>query len=432
MLYYIYIGNGQTAIDHLSKVTDGMFVTVSCADKAAVIIDGIRERYNTSILYEQTDPGKDCLDIACLHRRFPRVYITLITEGLQAEDRKAYLLAGVSNTLPPQADAESIRSMTRFLQIRQKHKMQEFSRTHRKMLNTFHLPAWKRAFDVLFAACALVLLSPLLIGTAVAIRLESKGKVIYKSQRVGSNYRIFNFLKFRSMYTDADKRLKELNALNQYKLEEEIADCTPDIRFDELTGSPDEEAGLLISDDFIIPEKDFLKQKAQSKESPFVKIENDPRVTRIGRFIRKYSIDELPQLFNVLKGDMSIVGNRPLPLYEAELLTSDAYIDRFMAPSGLTGLWQVEKRGGAGKMSAEERKQLDIKYAQEFSFLLDMKILLRTFTAFVQKENVYSLKPKTKQTNDKSPYIYLIISLCSYTYSVSVTPACRRPERHDA
>lgn len=85
------------------------------------------------------------------------------------------------------------------------------------MLNTFHLPAWKRAFDILFAICALIILSPLLIGTAIAIRLESKGKVIYKSQRVGSNYRIFNFLKFRSMYTNADKKLKELNALNQYK-----------------------------------------------------------------------------------------------------------------------------------------------------------------------------------------------------------------------
>ena len=358
MLYYIYIGNSQTAIDHLSKVTNGMFVTVSGARKAAKIIDGIRERYNTSILYEQTDTEKDCLDITCLHKRFPRVYIILI------------------------------HRMTQFLQVRQKHKMQEFSQSHRKMLNTFHLPAWKRAFDILFAICALIILSPLLIGTAIAIRLESKGKVIYKSQRVGSNYRIFNFLKFRSMYTNADKKLKELNALNQYKMEEEAADDTPDIRFDDLTGSSDEEANLLISDDFIIPEKDFFRQKAQSKESPFVKIENDPRITRIGRFIRKYSIDELPQLFNVLKGDMSIVGNRPLPLYEAELLTSDAYIDRFMAPSGLTGLWQVEKRGGAGKMSAEERKQLDIKYAQEFCFRLDMKILLKTFTAFVQKENV--------------------------------------------
>ena len=85
---------------------------------------------------------------------------------------------------------------------------------------------------------------------------------------------------------------------------------------------------------------------------------------------------------------MSVVGNRPLPLYEAELLTSDEYVQRFMGPAGLTGLWQVEKRGGAGKMSAEERKQLDIKYAKEFSFRMDMKIIFKTFTAFIQKENV--------------------------------------------
>ena len=390
MLYYIYIGNNRIIIDHLSKVTGGMFVAVSSSQKAAKVIDGIRERYNISILYEQTDVREaDCIEITYLRKRYPRVYITLITEALEPEHRKSYLQAGVNNTLPPHAEENSIQHMSAYLKARKESKLKEFSETHRKVLNTFRLPMWKRTFDILFAGTAVIILSPILIGTAIAIRMESKGKVIYKSQRVGSNYQIFDFLKFRSMYTNADKRLKELNALNQYQIEEvESSDEGPEIRFDDLAGTPDEEETLLISDDFVVSEQDFLKQKEKAKNNTFVKLENDPRVTRVGRFIRKYSIDELPQLFNILKGDMSIVGNRPLPLYEAEQLTSDAYIDRFMAPAGLTGLWQVEKRGGAGKLSAEERKQLDIKYARDFSFWLDMKIIFKTLTAFVQKENV--------------------------------------------
>ena len=390
MLYYIYIGNNRIIIDHLSKVTGGMFVAVSSSQKAAKVIDGIRERYNISILYEQTDVREaDCIEITYLRKRYPRVYITLITEALESEHRKSYLQAGVNNTLPPHAEENSIQHMNAYLKARKESKLKEFSETHRKVLNTFRLPMWKRTFDILFAGTAVIILSPILIGTAIAIRMESKGKVIYKSQRVGSNYQIFDFLKFRSMYTNADKRLKELNALNQYQIEEvESSDEGPEIRFDDLTGTPDEEETLLISDDFVVSEQDFLKQKEKAKNNTFVKLENDPRVTRVGRFIRKYSIDELPQLFNILKGDMSIVGNRPLTLYEAEQLTSDAYIDRFMAPAGLTGLWQVEKRGGAGKLSAEERKQLDIKYARDFSFWLDMKIIFKTLTAFVQKENV--------------------------------------------
>lgn len=390
MLYYIYIGNKRAIIDHLSKVTGGMFIAVSSPQKAAKVIDGIRDRYNISILYEQTEtPESDCIELSYLRKRYPRVYITLITEVLKPENRKVYLQAGVNNTLPPHAEEESIQRMNVYLRARKDSKLKEFSETHRKVLNTFRLPMWKRTFDILFAGTAVIILSPLLIGTAIAVRAESKGRVIYKSQRVGSNYQIFNFLKFRSMYTNADKRLKELNALNQYQIEEvENSDEGPEIRFDDLSGTSDEEENLLISDDFVISEEDFIKKKEKTKQNAFVKIENDPRVTRVGRFIRKYSIDELPQLFNILKGDMSIVGNRPLPLYEAELLTSDAYIDRFMAPAGLTGLWQVEKRGGAGKLSAEERKQLDIKYARDFSFWLDMKIIFKTLTAFVQKENV--------------------------------------------
>ena len=208
------------------------------------------------------------------------------------------------------------------------------------------------------------------------------------------------------MYTDAEKRLKELSKTsNQYskqekeneddifttnpqESQEEKVNATIPLLDPETEMMISDEEVMLIGDDFVVAESDFSKQKEEEINNAFVKIENDPRITKVGRFIRKYSIDELPQLFNILKGDMSVVGNRPLPLYEAEKLTIDSSIDRFVAPAGLTGLWQVEKRGDSGKMSAEERKQLDIQYAQTYSLGLDLKILFRTIFAFVQKENV--------------------------------------------
>lgn len=253
----------------------------------------------------------------------------------------------------------------------------------RNQIQTFQLPLWKRCFDIILSSAAIICLSPVLLIVAIAIRLESKGAVVYTSKRVGSNYQIFDFLKFRSMSTDADKHLKALNALNQYQTEEETI-----IPNKVHPKSKIKDDVLLVSDDFVISEQEYISQKSKEQKNAFVKLENDPRITRVGHFIRKYSIDELPQLFNILKGDMSIVGNRPLPLYEAELLTSDEYIDRFMAPAGLTGLWQVEKRGSSGRLSAEERKMLDIEYARSFSFWLDLKIILKTFTAFIQKEDV--------------------------------------------
>ena len=204
------------------------------------------------------------------------------------------------------------------------------------------------------------------------------------------------------MFTDADKRLKELSkSHNQYSENNDKKQAS--VKMSPLGDDAEQqmiasgiESEMMISDDevmvvgddFVVAESDFNKQKTEEINNAFVKIENDPRITKVGRFIRKYSIDELPQLFNILKGDMSIVGNRPLPLYEAEKLTNDDCIDRFMAPAGLTGLWQVEGRGKGGTMSAEERKQLDIKYGQTYNFILDMKIILKTFTAFIQKEDV--------------------------------------------
>ena len=122
-------------------------------------------------------------------------------------------------------------------------------------------------------------------------------------------------------------------------------------------------------------------------DSAFFKIKNDPRITKIGNFIRNSSIDELPQLWNVFIGNMSIVGNRPLPLYEAEKLTTDKYALRFAAPAGITGLWQVEKRG-KGDMSEEERLMLDNTYAQNHSMINDLKLIFKTIPALLQKENV--------------------------------------------
>lgn len=252
----------------------------------------------------------------------------------------------------------------------------------------FKLPLWKRVFDIVFSLIAIICLSPFVLLIVLAIKIESRGPIIYKSYRVGSNYNVFNFLKFRSMFINSDAMLTRFDEYNQYSITQglEEVEVIPldDVTLEQIMS----DQTVLVGDDFAFDEDSFLAKKETDQECSFVKISNDPRVTRIGRFMRKYSIDELPQLINILKGDMSIVGNRPLPLYEAELLTQDDYAERFFAPSGLTGLWQVEKRGMAGKLSAEERKQLDIRYAREFSLALDIKIIFKTFTAFIQKENV--------------------------------------------
>jgi lipopolysaccharide/colanic/teichoic acid biosynthesis glycosyltransferase len=198
---------------------------------------------------------------------------------------------------------------------------------------------FKRAMDILVSATILILCLPIFILIAIAIKLESKGPIFYNALRAGRKYKVFKFHKFRSMVVDAESLIEKMSHLNQYASGE--------------------------------------------KSVAFLKIQNDPRVTKVGKFLRKTSLDELPQMFNVLKGDMSLVGNRPLPLREAEAMVTNSYVERFMAPAGITGLWQITKKGKPN-MTIEERVDLDIVYAQRSNLINDFKIMLKTPAALIQ------------------------------------------------
>lgn len=262
-------------------------------------------------------------------------------------------------------------------------------KTDKKTIVVYKTPFVKRAFDVFFSGCAIIGLSPILLLVIIIMKLESRGPVFYYSLRVGTGYRVFKFYKFRSMYVNADKRLKELQHLNQYNSASKAeGEGLPKIDLcNHCIAAGTGCRRQLYADGNTWCEKQYLTTKKQQDGAAFFKLKDDPRITKVGAFLRNSSIDELPQLWNVLKGNMSIVGNRPLPLYEAEKLTTDKYALRFHAPAGLTGLWQVEKRG-KGKMSEEERLMLDNTYAENHSFWYDIKLILKTIPALLQKENV--------------------------------------------
>jgi lipopolysaccharide/colanic/teichoic acid biosynthesis glycosyltransferase len=199
----------------------------------------------------------------------------------------------------------------------------------------------KRALDVVLTLVLLITLAPLLLLIALLIRLDSPGPVLFVQERVGSrrvrrngkvtwNIRNFPFLKFRSMYHGADQSVH------------------------------------------IAHIKAFTDGTLDGSES--FKLQNDPRITRIGHFLRKTSLDELPQLFNVLRGDMSLIGPRPVPTYEAAAYELWHH-ERHSALPGITGLWQVM---GRSSVTFEEMIALDIKYVREQSLWLDLKILVRT------------------------------------------------------
>ncbi|SEC61207.1 sugar transferase [Terriglobus roseus] len=190
----------------------------------------------------------------------------------------------------------------------------------------------KRSFDLAGASFGLLLLSPLLLVIAILVKLTSDGPIIFKQKRYGWNRRIFHMYKFRSMVVDAEKQQAKLEHLN------------------ELGG-------------------------------PVFKITNDPRVTKIGAFIRKTSLDELPQLFNVLRGEMSLVGPRPLPMRDVGRVNELSTMRRFSVKPGMTGLWQVS---GRSSLDFSGWMTLDLSYIDEWSLGLDLRILAQTFPAVMK------------------------------------------------
>jgi lipopolysaccharide/colanic/teichoic acid biosynthesis glycosyltransferase len=194
----------------------------------------------------------------------------------------------------------------------------------------------KRTFDIVVAAAILVVGLPLWLLIALAVALDSRGGVLFRSSRVGLHERRFGMLKFRTMHVDAEARQEELEAAN-------------------------EAAG------------------------PLFKIRRDPRVTRVGRLLRRFSLDEVPNILNVLRGEMSLVGPRPLPLRDYELL-DDWHRKRSLILPGMTGLWQI---AGRSDLSFDELVRLDFYYIERWSLWLDVTILAKTMPAVVARRGAY-------------------------------------------
>ena len=400
MIGVVYLGNNLKTQERLRYIPGQLVRMTNAYKDAAQICTPHVSNEHFLVFFERNVRNEDITAITYLRKKCRNVYIVLMTDTMTEEERNIYVKCGINDTIHYEASVTELNKKIQFISDRENILFS--NEVPKRGMLKFKIPIWKRLFDIVVATLAIIILSPIFIITAIAIKMESKGPVLFRSKRVGTNYSVFDFLKFRSMYVDAEHQLKELSKEhNQYKdpeaeepkstitapLGDQAEMAMMNMGMESEMMISDEEI-MLVGDDFVVAESDFNKQKEEEINNAFIKIEDDPRITKVGKFIRKYSIDELPQLFNILKGDMSIVGNRPLPLYEAEKLTADSSIDRFMAPAGLTGLWQVEERGRGGTMSAEERKQLDITYGQTYNFLLDMKIILRTFFAFKQKGNV--------------------------------------------
>jgi lipopolysaccharide/colanic/teichoic acid biosynthesis glycosyltransferase len=376
----VYIGENKGFAENLSRVNAydflhlpnviGLYEALGDASDIAMILADLKLRgLDGSGVYRKYQEELN-------HYEIP---FGIIADGLEQDKKQALLGLGIIEVYNSDTDPNLVSERIPFLSEMLRSRLRTSLPVE---VPSYKIPIAKRVFDLIVAGIALILASPVILLSAIALRIESRGPTFYISKRVGTGYKVFDFYKLRTMYVDADQRIKDIKHLNQYAKE-----AQKKAKQEAKPKSNHSGPTLIYKNGETMNEEEYLRIKRVQQAGTFVKIKDDPRITKVGMFLRNTSIDELPQLINVLKGDMSIVGNRPLPLYEAEQLTSDDWGERFLAPAGITGLWQVMKRG-KGSMSEEERKALDNAYARKVSLWNDIRLIFKTIPALFQKENV--------------------------------------------
>lgn len=351
-LEFFYIGKRTNVIDRLLSSFESGYAAEN-AEQAKSMLQNLTAKLITvpDVIIAETSLGLDCLssfsDFISNHPKLNSVPLILEGSTLSEDELLKFGNANVAEDIISleELSGERLLSKIKFWKkIKEETAKEEEPVTYELSdVNDAASGFSKRAFDIVVSALLMIILFPLFLLIMLALRIESKGPVFYISKRAGKGYKIFNFYKFRTMEVEANKKISDVSHLNLY--------------------NPLKPDGPV-----------------------FIKIDNDPRITKLGAFLRKCSLDELPQLLNVFKGDMSLVGNRPLPLYEAASLTTDKWATRFLAPAGMTGLWQI-KRKTKYKMTAEERIRLDINYAERSNFLYDLWIMANTPSAVIQRTN---------------------------------------------
>ena len=284
MIGVVYLGNNLKTQERLRYIPGQLVRMTNAYKDAAQICTPHVSNEHFLVFFERNVRNEDITAITYLRKKCRNVYIVLMTDTMTEEERNIYVKCGINDTIHYEASVTELNKKIQFISDRENVLFDDEAPKYGIL--KFKIPIWKRLFDIVFSTLAIIILSPIFILTAIAIRLESKGPILFKSKRVGTNYTIFDFLKFRSMYVDAEDRLKELSKEhNQYNANVESDEPKTTITAPlgdqaelEMMGTgmesemmiSDEEI-MLVGDDFVVAESDFAKKKEEEINNAFVR-----------------------------------------------------------------------------------------------------------------------------------------------------------------